>query len=155
MTEGSRTTRSPECSVREAATAPVILREVEALAGLDLEELRAAWRARYGCPPPLRSPELLRLILAWRLQAEVLGGLDSRTRRQLKRRGALEAEGLALGVGARLRKEWQGRIVEVEVEASGFRWQGTHYPSLSAAATAIAGTRWNGPRFFGLRETRP
>jgi Protein of unknown function (DUF2924) len=132
-----------------------IAREVNALAGLDLEGLRAAWRARYGCPPSLRSVELLRLMLAWRLQAEAFGALDRETRRRLKRRGAIEAEGLALGVGARLRREWQGRIVEVEVEASGFRWQGTLYPSLSAAATAIAGTRWNGPRFFGLREPRP
>ena len=128
-----------------------ILREVEALEGLDLDGLRAAWRARYGAPPSLRSVELLRLMLAWRLQAEAYGGLDRETRRRLKRRGAIEAEGLALGVGARLRREWQGRIIEVEVEPSGFRWQGTLYPSLSAAATAIAGTRWNGPRFFGLR----
>ena len=133
------------------------MREVEALAGIDLEGLRAVWSIRYCRPPPLRSVELPRLMLAWRLQAEALGALDRETRRRLKRRGAIEAEGLALGVGARLRREWQGRIVEVEVEveASGFRWQGTHYPSLSAAATAIAGTRWNGPRFFGLREPRP
>ena len=131
-----------------------ITREVGALAGLDLEGLRAAWRARYGAPPLLRSVELLRLMLAWRLQAAALGALDREARRQLKRRGALEAEGLALGIGARLRREWQGRTVEVEVEALGFRWQGTLYPSLSAAATAIAGTRWNGPRFFGLREPR-
>lgn len=129
----------------------VITREVAPLAGLDLKGLRAAWRARYGAPPPLRSVELLRLMLAWRIQAEAHGGLDRETRRRLKRRGALEPEGLSLGVGARLRREWQGRLVEVEVEPSGFRWQGTLYPSLSAAATAIAGTRWNGPRFFGLR----
>ena len=130
-----------------------IAREVGALAGLDLKGLRAAWHTRYAAPPPLRSVELLRLMLAWRLQAEALGGLDRGSRRQLKRRGTLEAEGLALGVGTRLRREWQGRIVEVEIEATGFRWQGTLYPSLSAAATAIAGTRWNGPRFFGLRKS--
>ena len=129
--------------------------QVEALEGLDLEGLRAAWHARYGAPPPLRSVELLRLMLAWRLQAGAYGGLDRETRRRLKRRGAIEAEGLALGVGARLRREWQGRVVEVEVEESGFRCQGTLYPSLSAAATAIAGTRWNGPRFFGLRGRQP
>jgi hypothetical protein len=133
----------------------VIVREVEARAGLDLDGLRAAWRVRYGCPPPLRSVELLRLMLAWRVQAEAFGALDRETRRRLRRRGATEAEGLTLGVGARLRREWQGRVIEVEVEATGFRWQGTLYPSLSAAATAIAGTRWNGPRFFGLRKPRP
>ena len=92
-------------------------------------------------------------MLAWRLQAEALGGLDRESRRQLKRRGTLQVEGLALGVGTRLRREWQGRLVEVEIEASGFRWQETLYPSLSAAASAITGTRWNGPRFFGLRQS--
>ena len=130
-----------------------IAQAVKALAGLDLTGLRAAWRTRYGAPPPLRSVELLRLMLAWRLQAEALGGLDRESRRQLKRRGPLQAEGLALGVGTRLRREWQGRLVEVEIEASGFRCQGTLYPSLSAAASAITGTRWNGPRFFGLRHS--
>ena len=47
--------------------------------------------------------------------------------------------------------EWQDRIVEVVVTSEGFRWEDRTFPSLSAAATAIAGTRWNGPRFFGLR----
>lgn len=65
----------------------------------------------------------------------------------------MQAEGIELGVGAKLRRDWQGRVVEVEVRANGFRWEGQVYPSLSAAAAAIAGTRWNGPRFFGLRST--
>lgn len=130
-------------------------REIEALAGLDLAGLRAAWRRRYGCPPRLRSVELMRLMLAWRIQAEIAGGLDPRTRRQLKRRGAREADSISLGVGTRIRRQWQGRVLEVVVEAKGFRWEDTLYPSLSAAATAIAGTRWNGPRFFGLRAPRP
>lgn len=129
-----------------------INQEVDALNGLDLEGLRAAWRTRYGAPPKLRAVELLRQMLAWRMQAQVQGGLDRETKRQLKRRGAIRSEGLACGVGTRLRREWQGRIVEVEVEVEGFRWEGKLFPSLSAAATAIAGTRWNGPRFFGLRK---
>ena len=126
--------------------------KVEALGRLDLEGLRALWRAHYGAPPRLRSVELLRLSLAWRLQAEAFGGLDRDTRRKLARRGALQAEGLELGIGAKLRREWQGKMVEVVVEQDGFRWAGRRFPSLSAAASAIAGTRWNGPRFFGLRQ---
>ena len=36
--------------------------------------------------------------------------------------------------------------------ADGFAWNGKTYPSLSKVAFAITGTRWNGPRFFGLRD---
>jgi hypothetical protein len=40
----------------------------------------------------------------------------------------------------------------VAVVADGFAWNGKTYPSLSQVAFAITGTRWNGPRFFGLRD---
>ncbi len=126
--------------------------EVEALEGLDLDALRDVWRRRYGPPPALRSVPLLRLALAWRIQADALGGLDPDMRRKLARNGPVRAEGLELGIGAVLRRRWAGKTVEVIVEANGFRWEGRVYSSLSAVATAIAGTRWNGPRFFGLRE---
>ncbi len=132
---------------------PDLATEVERLETLDLEALRALWRQRGGSRLSLRSPELMRLLLAWRLQAAAKGGLDPETRRRLRLRGRVQPEGLELGVGARLRREWRGRTVEVEVEEDGFRWEERLYPSLSAAATAIAGTRWNGPRFFGLRRS--
>ena len=119
--------------------------------GLDLDGLRAEWARRFGAPPTLRSVPILRMLLAWRIQALGLGGLTSETRRGLARKGRLQAEGLDLGLGARLTRQWQGRMHEVIVEADGFRWNGTAYKSLSAVATAIAGTRWNGPRVFGLR----
>ena len=51
-------------------------RAVLALEALDLEGLRAAWRQRWGLPPRLRSIQLLRHLMAWRIQAEALGGLD-------------------------------------------------------------------------------
>ena len=129
-----------------------IEREIEALARLDLDGLRAVWGQRFGSTPRLRSVELLRLSLAWRIQAITLGGLDRDTRRQLQRRGPVKVEGLQLGVGTRLRRVWQGQTIEVVVEADGFRFGDKVFASLSAAATAIAGSRWNGPRFFGLRQ---
>ena len=118
---------------------------------LDLEELRKFWGQRYGAPPPLRSVPILRMLLAWRVQSNALCGLDGDSRRTLGRKGKVRAEGLDLGIGARLTRQWQGRTHEVLVEVGGFRWQGQHYRSLSAVATAIAGSKWNGPRFFGLR----
>jgi hypothetical protein len=36
--------------------------------------------------------------------------------------------------------------------ADGFAWNGQTYDSLSKVAFAITGTKWNGPRFFGLRD---
>ena len=126
--------------------------QVEALSSLDLARLRTAWAAQFGAAPKLRSPDLLRQLLAWRLQAAALGGIDRDTRRRLTGRGPVEAEGHHLGQGAILRRDWQGRLIEAVVEAGGFRWQGVLYPSLSAVARAVTGTRWNGPRFFGLRE---
>ena len=126
--------------------------QLDALTSLNLAQLRAAWPARYGSPPSTRSPELLRLMLGWRLQAAGYGGLDVASRRQLERTGPLECEGRALGAGARLTRQWQGQRVDVVVTNDGFEWNGTSYKSLSSVATAIAGSRWNGPRFFGLRK---
>ena len=126
--------------------------QVACLTGLGLEGLRSAWRARFGAPPKLRSVELLRLMLAWRLQAAVFGGLDRTTRATLARSGPVQREGQQFGQSAILRRNWQGRTIEVVVKAQGFSWEGKLYRSLSAVASAVTGTRWNGPRFFGLRE---
>ena len=54
--------------------------------------------------------------------------------------------------GTVLAREWNGRMQRVAVLADGFAWNGKTYPSLSKVAFEIAGTRWNGPKFFGLRE---
>ena len=125
--------------------------EVEALERLDLHQLRDEWRRRYGPVASFRSPELLRLMLAWRMQASAHGGLDPETRNALARKGTIEAEGRHLGIGATLRREWGGDEVVVTVTEQGFTWGECTFRSLSAAATAIAGSKWNGPRFFGLR----
>ena len=51
-----------------------------------------------------------------------------------------------------LERVYQGQIVRVTVLASGFEYQGKHYPSLSAIAYRVTGTRWNGFHFFGLKQ---
>lgn len=129
--------------------------EVRALAHLDLQGLRARWSQQFGPVPKLRSPDLLRLMLAWRIQADALGGLDLTARRALERKTSGIRDGQSHGHGAILRRRWQGRIIEAVVEADGFRYEGKPYRSLSAVAEAATGTRWNGPRFFGLRQEKP
>ena len=52
--------------------------------------------------------------------------------------------------GTRLVREWNGALHEVEVLEDGYLWRGARHRSLSAIARAITGTKWSGPRFFGL-----
>ena len=125
--------------------------EVERLGGLGLHGLRDAWPRRFGVPPRTRSADLLRRMLAWKLQEEAYGGLDAETVRLLAKKTTVE-RGPQLGAGARLVREWKGERHEVEVvDEETVLYRGATYASLSEAARAITGTRWNGPRFFGLR----
>jgi len=128
-----------------------VTEEVRGLQALNLEALRTQWRRRYGPPPRLRSADLLRRLLAWRIQAEALGGLSPEVRRALARTGAA-ARGPKLEPGVRLTREWRGMRHEVEITEQGVLYRGRSYASLSEVARAITGTRWNGPRFFGLRS---
>jgi hypothetical protein len=90
------------------------------------------------------------LSLAWREQAALEGGLSGETRRELKAFGRTRPSEV-LPVGARITREWRGEAHAVEVTSRGYVWRGAPYASLSAIAREITGTRWNGPRFFGLR----
>jgi hypothetical protein len=112
--------------------------------------LREAWRRRYGPPPKLRSTDILARLLAWRIQAEVFGGLDTDAKLALTRK-SLPTAGPDLHPGMRLEREWRGLLEVVDVVEGGFRWRDQTLPSLSKVARAITGTKWNGPRFFGLR----
>lgn len=137
----------------------VVAARLRKLQSAPLLELRADWESLMGraAPPGLRS-NLLRLALAYRIQEEVYGGLDRETRRRLREIAAATDRGdKRLAVAAPLRpgttitREWQGRTHAVNVLAEGFGYQGKAYKSLSEIARAITGTRWSGPKFFGLR----
>src|SRR4051794_30805701 len=147
--------------------------EIEALSRLDRHGLRGRWRKLMRSSPPehLGRALLLRL-LAYKLQVRTYGELDRETARYLerierervRRRRAGEGRPKApppippvpasrsLKPGTLLAREHEGRLHRVTVMADGFAWNGTVYPSLSEIARLITGTRWNGPRFFGLRD---
>ena len=131
-------------------TDPVTL-EVRALELMSLDELRAEWRRRFGAPPRLRSTDLLRRIIAWRIQVDAWGGLDEVTRRGVRETSVPRA-GEALSVGAEITREWEGEVHAVQVVEGGFLHRGETHRSLSAIARRITGVGWNGPRFFGLRK---
>jgi hypothetical protein len=137
--------------------------ETARLRGLDVAELRARWHSVFRQKAPARLPRhLVFRILAYRLQADVLGDLDPEMRRFLDRADSpAQVERLAAGLnqrrtelrpGTTLVREWNGNLHRVMVLADGFAWSDKTFESLSKVAFAITGTRWNGPRFFGLRD---
>jgi len=60
------------------------------------------------------------MMLAWRIQADVLGGLDPETRNALSRTGAPQAEGRHLGIGARLTRNWMGARSRLSLRSTAF-----------------------------------
>jgi hypothetical protein len=124
--------------------------ELASLQIMSLAELRTLWEARFGAPPKQRSAELLRRVLAWRLQAEAFGGLDAATLRLLGSERTLVM--VAEQPGTRLARDYAGKRHEVVTLEDAVLYDGTSYGSLSEVARLITGQRWNGPRFFGLRR---
>ena len=133
--------------------------EVDRIRSFGIAALRARWRSIFGGPPPAGlTKDVIKRLIAYRIQEEAFGGLDRETSKLLDRL-ALGAKPRAelnrrLKPGAVLVREYQGTRHTVMVVPEGFSWQGTTYTSLSMIARTITGTAWNGPRFFGLRETR-
>ena len=78
--------------------------------------------------------------------------LTSQARRWRDRLESLDRKRTDLTPGTVLVREWDRQSHRVMVLAEGFAWNGQTYDSLTKVAFAITGTRWNGPRFFGLRD---
>ena len=92
--------------------------------------------------------------IAYEIQVRAYGGLSARSIRALKaaaKQEAVPASRRPPGRGTRLVREWNGVLHEVEVQDDGYLWRGQWYRSLSAIALAITGTKWSGPRFFGIK----
>lgn len=135
---------------------------LRALPGMEVSALRAEWKRLYRSQPPARiSRQLLELGIAWKVQEAALGGLSRAMVRQLG--GSADALGRApdpkppiiMKPGSRLVRAWGGETHDVLVVEGGYEWRGQRWTSLSKIAREITGTRWSGPRFFGLEKARP
>ena len=130
--------------------------EIDALGELDRSALLQRWRSAFGreAPPRLSRPFMEKAI-AHDIQLKAYGGLSTRTIRALKA-AAKPTPALSIrrppGLGTRLVREWNGILHEVDVVDDGYLWRGQRHRSLSAIAVAITGTKWSGPRFFGIRS---
>lgn len=155
-------------------------REIAALDTLDTKALQVRWASLYRRDPPQRiRAGLLRLGIAYKLQELAFGGLKPQTVRLLRKLAAelrveraLKRDGIAITIdggvpqraaahtpllspGTQLMREWNGTTEIVDVVTEGFLWRGGSYRTLSAVAVAITGTKWSGPKFFGLTPPAP
>ena len=141
-----------------------VLARLAALKEMTVVELKAQWQALIGTPAPNNSRSFLEQRIAYRIQELTWGGLAKPAAKLLDAL-ADEVEGKKVRqsvisdprnpvIGTRLVREWDGAEHVITVMTDGFNWQGRRYKSLSAIARDITGTRWNGYRFFGLRDIK-
>ncbi|MBZ0146975.1 MAG: DUF2924 domain-containing protein [Pseudorhodoplanes sp.] len=136
--------------------------EIERIRSMTIAELRALWRAKFKSDlPEAFGPDLLRWSIAQKLQEDAYGGLDRATARLLNELMVQSAKNNGRIVvprrikpGAVLVREWKGKSHRITVTEGGFAFEGRPYESLSEIARMITGTRWSGPRFFGLRPDK-
>lgn len=125
--------------------------QLAAIPALPWTALRQRWFDLTGRPVPRVRHALLRMALAWELQARVHGGLSKRSEQALAQmsNAVTAANG---GKGLKLVREWHGVLHTVTLDPDGtVHWDGQQWRSLSEVARAITGTRWSGPAFFGLK----
>lgn len=140
---------------------PAVEAELDRLAKEPVAALRLRYRELFrSAPPPAFGPDLLRRSIAQRIQEKAYGGLSRPTQRLLdqlakaiatKPNNQLELP-RRIKPGSELVRTWKGKTYRIVVQETGFAYDGNTYASLSEIASLITGTRWNGPRFFGLRS---
>lgn len=130
--------------------------QIAAIAAMNVYQLRALWREQEQSGPPVGlTTNLLARALTYRLQERAFGGVSPSTERLLRSFEKQDPERLRhIKISSVLIREHEGKRHEVIAVPGGFLWEGRSYESRSIIANKIAGTRWNGPRFFGLRDKR-
>src|SRR5713226_151472 len=137
-----------------------LVAEIASLSKLGTDELRERWTATSGKPLSREiGRSFLTRAIAYRLQERAYGGLKPATRRLLARVAEETATGSSprkpqsrkAQSGTILIREWQGNAHRVTMLDDGVSFNGKRYRSLSEVAREITGSRWSGPRFFGLR----
>jgi hypothetical protein len=149
-------------SLSNGTADPAVEAELDRLPRKAIADLRIRYRELFRAEPPKAfGPDLLRRSIAHRIQEKTYGGLPAATRRLLdqlvkaalaKPNGRLELP-RRIRPGSELVRTWNRQTYRVVVLENGFAWEGKTFSSLSEIALEITGTKWNGPRFFGLRRS--
>ena len=153
---------------------------VRELRAITHTELQARYLEVFGTPSRSTHQQYLIKRVAWQVQANAHGGMPEDARQRaiaeadfddLRRspppprqaptavERALEsalpsANTNGLAVGTELRRPYKGRVLTVLVRRGGFEFEGEIFPSLTAVATKVTGSHWNGLAFFGVRRNK-
>lgn len=139
---------------REAIKEPLSLNDIETSTK---SALREAFDSTFNVPLQHRvSLDFIKGNLAWHIQAKQQKQNPKTLREKLFKKAhcATPRHKTVYQTGTRLVREWQGQTYEVTIMDKGYLWQGRQYRSLTAIAHEITGTKWSGPRFFGLNDNK-
>lgn len=132
--------------------------------GLELADLRKYWAQAWNIKP---HPHISRKMLIRSLQFKIREArgiglsydqqqkLDQLVRAYKRSRAEGSKRQFSIKSGTRLIREYGGVRHVVTVKGGLFEYSDKTYKSLSAIASEIAGTRWNGWTFFGVKKPAP
>ncbi|OAI59022.1 bacteriophage related protein [Ralstonia solanacearum] len=128
-------------------------------------ELKRLWGQLFDVPLPTHNRSYVERRIAYRLQELEMAKkqphllttnkmrIDALLEQVKPAQKAGRGELVRLAPGTVLTRDFMGQTHRVVAMSNGeFEYNGKPYSSLTAIACEIAGTRWSGPAFFGLRD---
>ncbi len=156
-------------------------KELAALERMSVGELRKRYAELFNETTAARNRKWLIKRIIWRMQSLEQGGLSNRALERATElagtsdlrvtaprdsRSATETAVPTRTVACRIEgasrtplpgtlitRTYKGQLIQVQVLANGFEFEGEVYRSLSAVAKQITGSHWNGFKFFNLQQT--
>jgi hypothetical protein len=143
-----------------------VLTQIAGLKRLDYSELRSLYRTLHDKDAPAYNRDFLVKRIAYRIQELAYGGVSEQTRAKLDcvlDRNGYDANGMPAAriarngrlkpghpaIGTQFIRIWRGTRHVATALPDGFEYNGRRYRSLSAIASEITGSHWNGKVFFG------
>jgi hypothetical protein len=159
-----------------------LIASLQELREMNIPALKQKYVTLFGEESKSFNKAFLFRRLAWKLQAQAKGGLSERAQQRAAEivdeadlrvrapKGFLPYDVPEVGWSAdrsQASRDWRipppgtiltrrhgNREIVAKVLNKGFEFESRRYRSLSAIASEVTGTRWNGIRFFGLTERR-
>lgn len=123
---------------------------------MEMSDLSTLWNSIFDLPPHNKNKVLMIRKIAWRLQELAYGGLSEESQNKIRTvhvpDRTKKLKKTLPPVGTILEREHGGETHRVTVLKDGFEYRHCKYKSLTKIATNITGTKWSGPRFFGLQS---